>query len=69
MLVCHCTLAGSQACRNCSRFIEYNGKTYSTPHQSNIPRNQFTQTWTKPDGQDEIIELLKKIEEKLGDKK
>ena len=25
MLVCHCSMAGTAACRNCSRFIEYYG--------------------------------------------
>lgn len=26
MMLCHCTLAGTQACKNCSRYKEYFGE-------------------------------------------
>ena len=49
MMVCHCTMAGTESCKNCPRYIEYFGKKPV----------QITYSHELPTEGDELKELVK----------
>ena len=52
MLVCHCSLAGTQACKNCSLYKEYFGE------QKNTSCSEFDREWLKEEVKKAIAELI-----------
>ena len=57
MMVCHCSLAGTQACKNCSRYKEYFGEQIKTP------RIEVSQNIYLTDGEEKttLEDFLKRI--------
>ncbi len=62
MLVCHCVLAGTKACENCSQYLAHYGevaKTWGTRYPSTLPKKKVTKEYDK-DGN-----VIKEITEEI----
>ena len=54
MMICHCSMAGTQACKNCPRYREYFGEPKNT---TNL---EIDREWLKEVVREEIAKVIEK---------